>query len=184
MDLLVNNQSALAFKPHSFGLLALGIRVNALPMHFASLPHALILATVRPLESSVSMSNIVLVLSLVSGAVWPLINTLSVHVPVVPVAFVGAPVSPGIVASPSLFIVVPLAEVSGPIWPQVLSIPIFLAVLVLAFIDGAVLPPLLALPMVHIVAPLANVGLGARGETAVAAALVIEPLALVGVPIL
>ena len=109
-------------------------------MLFSGLPFSDVLTTVRPDESSVTLTLIVHEIALVHLAVFPFEFAFAVHFVLAPVSCVGLAVWPVVVAEAADFVVLELAFVVAAVSKGQSALTLLLAVFVLALVSCTIRP--------------------------------------------
>jgi len=148
------------------------------------LPLAIVLATIGPLENTVSLLLIINVFALVLAAIGPCEDSVSVHFVHVPLASEFTTVRPGVHAVALNVVVFKVSSVGRAISPVELAFAVLLSVMVVSLVLGVVRPDLLAVSMLLVLEPftlvLGSIGVVVASE---AVGLVVLPLSVVYVSV-
>ena len=183
--IIIHEKCSLSLKKDTMCLLLVCVSEGAFAVHFTVLPLTRIHAAIRPLERTVSVTLIVLIVALVNSTVWPSIFAPSMHVACVPLSNIFAPIEPFISPVTLHLIVHPVARIECTIWPEVSTKSIFLPQAEMTIKPRSIRPAFNTLPMVQVIFPLSYVALlavlGLKVPEAIR--LIILPVAFVGVTI-
>ena len=117
--IIIHEKCSLPLEKDTMCLLLVCVSEGAFAVHFAVLPLTRIHAAIRPLERTVTVTLVVLIVALVNSAVWPSILAPSMHVACMPLPNILAPIEP-LVSSVTLHLIVhPVARVERTVWPEV-----------------------------------------------------------------
>ena len=150
---LVEPALAPSINPDTFSFDAMLVEVVADAALFTSIPAALILSTILPDESSLTVALILLELSLILLAVRPDKMAIAVHFIVQPLTCVLLLITPDVDTFSLDLIHLELSLVNGAIGKCELTSSIFLALEVFTFIDSTIRPSFKTESMLFIVAP-------------------------------
>lgn len=147
-------------------------------------PHAFVLATISPVDNTVTFLLVIDVLTNVTSTVRPQEFTLTVHFIAFPFAFIDTTVEPFILPLPFDNVVLKLTVVDGTVWPNELSMAVLLPMLVISFIVRTIRPAFYSESMLYVFEPFSSVA----GSVLVkintfAVGLIIEPFSFVDISI-
>ena len=124
----IHEKRTLAFEPDAVSILFVCVGKSTFSMHLSFFPLTRIHTTIRPHESSITMSLIVFIFPFVYSAIWPGVLTVSVHVACVPISVVFASIQP-LIGSLALHLVIhPVSRVESRVWPEVGTETVFLSI--------------------------------------------------------
>jgi hypothetical protein len=83
---IFNPTDSFSMFPFAMFLLTFGVDIDTIAVLLALVPVADVLATVRPLESALTLLHIVYVVAHIFPAVWPGEGTVTFHLVVTPLA--------------------------------------------------------------------------------------------------
>ena len=131
---VVNPSNALAMFPLTMFLFSLCINIDSAPMLFALVPRPDVLATVGPLERTLSLLHIVDVFTNISSPIRPRECAVTLHLVVAPFPGKDSAVSPLIDARTVDIIVVEVPCVGAVVGPSELTLAVFLSLEVLPIV--------------------------------------------------